>query len=269
MRKILFLYVFYSVCNLGCNQVQDNIRSRKESTLEKDNFPFDSSIANLQLCTEYPKMEELNSSKDGKYAGAIKNQLWPNGTTLLKVRFLEGDSIVKTKVMFTSREWEKYCGIHFEYVDSGRADITISFKSGGSWSCIGRSSLKKIPSMNFGWLKPETTDEEYHRIVLHEFGHALGMIHEHQNPSNNQIHWDSSAVYQYYQQAPNFWTKREVDKNLFEKYSVPSISNTSFDPLSIMLYSFPKELTINGYSTKPNSQLSEMDKQFISALYPR
>jgi len=38
------------------------------------------------------------------------------------------------------------------------------------------------PTMNYGWLKDDTDDVEYRRVVIHEFGHALGAIHEHQNP---------------------------------------------------------------------------------------
>ena len=37
--------------------------------------------------------------------------------------------------------------------------------------------------MNYGWLEPDTELREYQRVVRHEFGHALGMIHEHQNPA--------------------------------------------------------------------------------------
>ena len=37
--------------------------------------------------------------------------------------------------------------------------------------------------MNYGWLEPDTSTREYQRVVRHEFGHALGMIHEHQNPA--------------------------------------------------------------------------------------
>ena len=32
--------------------------------------------------------------------------------------------------------------------------------------------------------------------IIHEFGHALGMIHEHQNPLNNSLQWNTDKVYQ-------------------------------------------------------------------------
>ena len=64
--------------------------------------------------------------------------------------------------------------------------------------------------MNYGWLEPDTELREYQRVVRHEFGHALGMIHEHQNPAaQGQIPWDKPKVYAYY--AQQGWNKDDVD----------------------------------------------------------
>ena len=48
--------------------------------------------------------------------------------------------------------------------------------------------------MNYGWFDSETTDDEYRRVVLHEFGHALGLAHEHQSPGV-AIPWNEQKVY--------------------------------------------------------------------------
>jgi hypothetical protein len=57
--------------------------------------------------------------------------------------------------------------------------------------------------MNYGWLLANTPDQEYSRVVLHEFGHALGAIHEHQHPAAG-IPWDKPKVYEYY--ARQHWS---------------------------------------------------------------
>ena len=89
------------------------------------------------------------------------------------------------------------------------AQIRISFKEEGSWSYLGKDALQIAagkPTMNYGWLTPDSQDQEYSRVVLHEFGHALGAIHEHQAPGVT-IPWDKTAVYAYY--ALQGWSKED------------------------------------------------------------
>ena len=120
--------------------------------------------------------------------------------------------------------------------------------------------------MNLGWLKPNTADKEYRRVVLHEFGHALGLIHEHKQP-NAQIPWNERAVIEYYRRT-NGWDEAYTRSNVLNKEMVDSY--TRFDPQSIMLYPVPKELTIGGFEIPwSNTELSELDKQFILQMYPK
>jgi hypothetical protein len=181
---------------------------------------------------------------------------------------LDGDTAVQRRVIATAKQWENYCGIKFNFGNFPNADITISFRYRGSWSYIGTYSQKMRPSMNFGWLYNYTSQEEYNRVVLHEFGHALGYVHEHQNPNGN-IPWNVEKVYQYYMGPPNNWDKGEVDENIFRKYTFDEVNATAFDPKSIMLYAIPPELTTNGFSTSENSELSETDKRNVASLYPK
>src|SRR5690349_11718062 len=117
--------------------------------------------------------------------------------------------------------------------------------------------------MNFGWLTPTTPDDEYQRVVLHEFGHALACIHEHQRPAGD-LHWNKEKVYQYYAGSPNFWSKEDVDRNIFDRYSREETNFTRLDPTSIMMYQFPKEFFLDGFSTPNNTKLSALDQQFMA-----
>jgi len=199
---------------------------------------------------------------------------WPIGHTL-KCRFLGGSEAQQDKTIKMASKWMDYANINITFVDTPDEDIRIAFMPGqGSWSALGVDVLnasffpKNQPTMNFGWLDETTDDTEWRRVVIHEFGHALGCIHEHQNPNEN-LKWDREAVYRYFSGPPNFWPKETIDFNILEKYSPDGVSATLFDPDSIMLYMFPPQLFLDHKSTNNNTDLSNMDKWFIRQMYPK
>jgi hypothetical protein len=195
---------------------------------------------------------------------------------LLKVKFMNGTEKQKLGVKTEAKEWEHYANVKFNFVASNKpADIRIAFKwknDSGSWSYIGTDCFnipQDQPTMNFGWLDTSYSDkEEYQRVVKHEFCHALGGIHEHQSPAAGTIPWDVPKVYKYYQGPPNYWTKEEVDNNIFNKYSTTRTQYSHFDKESIMLYSIPNSLTIGDYEVGFNSVISETDKDYMGVIYP-
>lgn len=193
---------------------------------------------------------------------------WPDNIRELKVEFLDGDVAIQEKVINTAKEWEKYCSMRFSFGKFPKPDITISFKDKGSSSYIGTDSRKHRPSMNFGWFDNSTSQSEYNRVVLHEFGHALGFYHEHQNDKDNPIIWNKTAVNKYYKGPPNNWTKDEINNNIYLRYGSTEKTGTAYDPLSIMVYGIPKEFTSNGYHVEAPDKLSANDKTFIRKVYP-
>jgi hypothetical protein len=121
-------------------------------------------------------------------------------------------------------------------------------------------------TMNYGWLTPTTPDEEHSRVVLHEFGHALGAIHEHQHPEAG-IPWDREKVYEYYARTQN-WSRTDVDNNIFAKYDRDQLNMSAYDKNSIMHYSVTEELTVGDWSIGFNRILSPRDKDFMRIVYP-
>lgn len=120
--------------------------------------------------------------------------------------------------------------------------------------------------MNYGWLNDASPDDEIRRVVLHEFGHALGLIHEHQNP-NHPIKWNKPAVYADLSGPPNNWSKQTIDNNMFKPYKLKEVAATAVDAKSIMMYPIPKSWTTDGFSAGLNSQLSPYDEALIANQY--
>ena len=194
---------------------------------------------------------------------------------LLRCRFLDGSAKMQKKVRTLAQEWEKYANVKLRFVSAAPAEVRISFYADdGSWSAVGRDALNSSyfplhqPTMNFGWVRDDTDEVEDRAVILHEFGHALGCIHEHQSPTFNRK-WNIAAVVKYFSGKPNYWEESEIKSNVLDKYSPKGIQATVFDPKSIMLYSFDAELFTDGKGpTNENSRLSPTDRTMIKRMYP-
>lgn len=222
-------------------------------------------VSKIHTCTE---LFAGGTSRPPKTQGVDQPAcLWQKRT--LTVRFLRGDPFVERKVEYYAKEWTPYSGIVFVFTNSGDTDIRIDFNpESGSWSYIGACQSdvpQSSPTMNFGWLTPSTDDTEYRRVVLHEFGHALGLLHEHQNPAAG-IPWNEEAVYEYYHQTQH-WDRQKIKANVLDKYSTNESNHGEYDPNSIMEYPIPPGLTTNGFQVGWNTELSPEDKRFISQEY--
>ena len=116
--------------------------------------------------------------------------------------------------------------------------------------------------MNLGFMDGGTT--------AHEFGHAIGLAHEHQNPAGG-IQWNEEVVIRELAKSPNFWDEATARHNVLFKYRADQVNGTKFDPESIMLYFFPAEWTLNGIATQANDTLSATDREFVAGakMYPK
>lgn len=187
-------------------------------------------------------------------------------------------------------------------VPVAEANLRISFAlSGQAWSYVGTDNLE-IPlgqaTMNLGWLDDDTQyDSELYKntgqVVLHEFCHALGMIHEHQNPKGNPIKWNKDVVYDELQRTNN-WGPADVDHNMFKKYGDAEmcekvknaepyvdqdldiegycmgeeVNGSKYDLYSIMHYFYPATWISEGPTEIPvNTELSVLDKIWLGNYY--
>ena len=206
---------------------------------------------------------------------AFKASLWKPGDTI-DIMFVDRgiDKLLIERTIESASEWMKYTDLVFNFRQTykmfGRPDVKITFNGEGSWSYIGtecRNIMGTAPTMCFGWLDMNTPDEEFDRVVKHEFGHMLGLMHEHQNPTGG-IQWNEELVYKYFSGPPNFWDRKTTEQNVLLRYG-EDCTNSAFDPESIMLYPIDRALTTNGFGVGWNNSISEHDIETVSKLYRR
>jgi hypothetical protein len=188
------------------------------------------------------------------------------------------------------------------------AEIRVSFDQGGYWSLLGTDSTDPtiVPSgpiggrpsqrsLNLGGYKT-SKPPGWQGTVRHEFLHALGFQHEHQNmrgPCQADFRWENDpgyvpttnaqgvfgadvqgrrpGIYTYLAGPPNGWSRAKVDHNLKTQDNLDSVAGP-FDPKSVMLYRFGKLFYESDPSpcapTGPGLELSESDKRGLELLYP-
>ncbi|GGI99198.1 beta-glucuronidase AbsR1 [Streptomyces brasiliensis] len=172
------------------------------------------------------------------------------------------------------REWQELgIGLRFAEVgDRREAELRIGFQPGdGSWSAVGRDALSAgldERTMNLGW---DLTAPGGHGTALHEIGHALGLLHEHQSPFSG-FHWDDEAVYAELAGPPNFWGRERTYDNVLRKLDPSEVNGSVWDPQSIMQYPFAPGLILEPEQYRgglhPPGTLSPADKECALRWYP-
>lgn len=195
----------------------------------------------------------------------VIGKLWMNGSTL-RVRFMGGTAGQQAQVREQAAWWTAHANLRFDFNNAPDAEIRVAFDpTKGAWSYVGtdcRGIPMDQPTMNLGFMDGGT--------VAHEFGHAIGLMHEHQNPAGG-IQWNEAAVIRDLSGPPNNWSVATIRHNVLNKYSVDQVNGTAFDPDSVMLYFFPDEWVLSGVGTRANPVLSATDKAFIGSAraYPK
>jgi hypothetical protein len=194
---------------------------------------------------------------------------WQPGQEL-RIRFLDGEPPLHRRVQSYAEAWLNDANLAFAFGNHAKAEIRVSFRDNEYSSTVGTDALRvdrADPTMRLGGLRADDPEIEMRRVVLHEFGHALGCVHEQASPAA-AIPWDEEKVYGFYREWQG-WDRAEVFHNVLRRYSARDAVFSHFDSDSIMQYPVPASLTKGGFSIGWNNDLSAGDKAFIARAYPR
>ncbi|KAL8732411.1 MAG: hypothetical protein Q9166_002811 [cf. Caloplaca sp. 2 TL-2023] len=257
----------YHICFAGANPTADGLSESESATRAVGENQRNGSLT-IPIGTGLGPMV---SPIDTPSLAMMLGKFWAPGRQL-KVSFLAGTDWQKDKVKKYAPLWCQHANLKMNFVNKEPYDILIDFNPTlGSWSNIGTDSgyfaNQRKASMNLGWINQEQPENNIRQVILHEFGHALGAVHEHESPFA-KIPWNKPRVYKDLGGPPNNWDKAKVDRNMFTQYGLDKVEATKFDRDSIMLYHYPAEWTTNGKGTPFNTDLSAGDKSYIHFVYP-
>jgi len=191
----------------------------------------------------------------------------PNsGLITLGICFLNGTDSQRALVRAASVKWltgELGTKMKFAFdVPRDKSQITISFNNSSlNRSLVGRESAQyanKQATMDLGDL--------IDHVIEHEFGHVLGLEHEHSNPAA-PIQWNKQQVIDDMMQQG--WSEQDVEENIFARFNkdYACVGDPAFDKDSIMLYPFSENWTLNHFSSAVNTMISERDVRCVTSLY--
>jgi hypothetical protein len=198
---------------------------------------------------------------------ATHSKFWASHRTL-KIAFLEPPSHAHRQAAIAAiKQWQPSINLTLEFADDASGDIRISMEAPLNYSAIGTDATLRGPGENTMNIGTDLTHPGFESAVLHEFGHALGMEHEHQHPKAD-IPWNKPFVYNYYLTRYN-WSEDEVDHNLFKTLETTATRTTPYDKTSIMHYPIPAELTIGDWAVDKNTAISQNDRRLMRRIYPK
>lgn len=224
------------------------------------------------------KLQATRDTIEKLRAAFLKGVQWDQGKTI-KIGFYRDKNYSEHKAGWTKQVVEKYLSplinLKFDWdAPIDKAEVRITFDpSLGAWSAIGTQTLDMTDgaTMNLGWLDDDTNyDFEQAKgtgaVIVHEFGHLLGMIHEHSR-ADADLPWNCDAVYKSLGGPPNNWDKEKVNENVFEQIPTDQFNGSKYDPKSIMHYYFEPAYFCGNVTLPHNTKLSELDIEWISKMY--
>lgn len=201
---------------------------------------------------------------------------WPESGVRLTVQFLDNPhNDLRARILAHMNSWSKSANVRFEETRAtGQVRITRvdhPDDMAGYWSYVGTEILgidENEPTMNLEGFTMKTSEAEFKRVVRHEAGHTLGFDHEHMRKELVR-RIDRRKAFAYFDENDG-WTREETIEQVLTPLAQRSIMGTTeADPLSIMCYQIPAEITKDGKAIPGGKDINPRDFAFAATIYPK
>lgn len=183
----------------------------------------------------------------------------------LGVCYLDGTASDRTFVTDVAKGWltgglEDLIDFDFSVLQE-QAHIRISIEAFSNSSKIGPESHLRVP-INKPTMKLFDRDNPW--AIEHEFGHALGLRHEHQFPDS--IPFNETAVIE---DLEGQMTIAQIYKNVINAFDnqYRCVGDPNFNKRSVMMYEIPDHWTNDGKSYSGGNRISDRDVACLHSIY--
>lgn len=181
----------------------------------------------------------------------------------------------KRLITIAAQNWEQIANLNFKFLPANSSETPDYFidvyavesslanrESRGGHGSVDFSN--KVISLNM----PEGTSlSELYQIPLHEFGHVLGLMHEHQHP-DRPFNFDSEFLLSKCQLGSPAVCRRSIEFNNVMVFDSEKYQLVEYDQNSIMHYTVSKPLIFEDLRMPQPLRLSLQDKLALSKAYP-
>jgi len=196
---------------------------------------------------------------------------WTNGQRI-GVAWSGGSYALRDAIAAIASEWP--VNIDWDWgANWNDALIRVELFGEGSWSYIG-SIAEQIgngrPTMRLGWAQWAFDNEDWinlRAVVLHEFGHALGLRHEHLHPENT-LDWNLDALCAYYVDQLG-WEWPQVEKTWLTTLDPATHTFYPYDSKSVTHYPVEQRFLRSGAAVPHAWNLSDGDRRVGRLMYPK
>jgi hypothetical protein len=240
MKHIIVCFILILISTASCSQKRYFCQSRQITLKERNNY---------------------------HEAPISDNYLYWNIGCSLYINFMNGSKRLHEKVMQIGNDWSKYASIKFTERETGESNIRIIFNDTGLVKTAVGVMNNMIPQDEPTCFIDTSNIQSaslFKSIILHTFGHLIGMQHENAVPFNGRK-WNYLALDKY--AIRHEWDESDLKQQIMYPYST-SISNSLIADRKSVMYYVPKEEWVKEKTLPLNDSLSMMDKTVAGSLYP-